>query len=122
MASRNFSRKQALEKEIKELHVEVAIAAAGAPTLTHKLGVTSVTRDSAGVYIITLDDKYVRLCMVHVKQVAAVAQDLTFQIEAETVSTTKQITIQCKAGAVETDPSSGSKLLIKLELKNSSVK
>jgi hypothetical protein len=120
MASRNFNRKQALEKEIKELHAEVAIGASGAPTLVHKLGITSIVRDTQGVYELTLDDKYIRLCHFHVIQLQAAAQDLTFQLESEDVASTKKIKFQCKAAAVETDPSSGSKLLIKIELKNSS--
>lgn len=120
MASRNFNRKQALEKEIKELHAEVTIGASGAPTLVHKLGITSIVRDSAGVYEITLDDKYIRLCNFQVIQLAAAAEELSFQLESEAVASTKKIKFQCKAAAVETDPSSGSKLFIKIELKNSS--
>ena len=72
------------------------------------------------MYILTLDDKYIRLCNFQVVQIAAAAQDLTFQIESESVASAKTIQFQCKAAAVETDPASGSKLLIKIELKNSS--
>ena len=119
MASRNFNRKQALEKEVKELYAEVAIGASGAPTLTSGLGIASVTRDSAGVYIVTLDDQYVRLLSFHVTQLAATAEDLTFQIESDNSSNSaKTIQFQSKAAAVETDPSSGSSLYIKINLKN----
>lgn len=122
MASRNFKRKQALETEVKELHAEIAIGASGAPTLSQGLGIASVTRDSAGVYIITLEDKYIRLMSLDVMQLAATAEDLTFQIESEDVAGAKTIKIQCKAAAVETDPSNGSILYIKMDLKNSSAK
>lgn len=123
MANRNFNRVQALAKEIKFLHGKVAIGATGAPTLNvnNSLGIASITRDSAGVYILTLDDKYNSLVDFKVMQIAAAAEDLTFQIESETVSTTKIIKFQCKAAAVETDPSNGSTLLIAIALKNTSV-
>jgi hypothetical protein len=121
MASRNFSRKQSLEKEIKEIYARVNIGASGAPTLQDGLGVASITRDSAGVYILTLEDKYTRLMHIDVKQLAAAAEDLTFQLEAQAVSTTKTITFRCLAAAVETDPSSGSVLYVKMDLKNTSV-
>lgn len=119
MASRNFNRSQNLEKEVKSLFAEVAIGATGAPTLTSGLGVASITRDSAGVYIVTLEDKYVRLMHVHVMMLEATAEDLTFQVESEDVDGEKTIQFQCKAAAVETDPSSGSVLLIKVDVKNS---
>jgi 6-phosphogluconolactonase (cycloisomerase 2 family) len=123
MASRNFHRVQSLTREVKSLFAKVAIGASGAPTLNTNLsvGVASITRDSAGVYEITLDDKYNNLLHVHVVQLEATAEDLTFQVESDTVSTDKKLKIQCKAAAVETDPSDGSALLIKIELKNTSV-
>lgn len=121
MANRRFNRKQALEREVKELFADVAIGATGAPTLTTGLGVASVTRDSAGVYDITLEDKYNSLLHVSVIQLEATAEDLTFQVESEDVADTKVVRIQCKAADTETDPSDGSRLLIKLDLKNTSV-
>lgn len=51
----------------------------------------------------------------------ATAEDLTFQVESEDVSSAKTIQFQCKAAATETDPSNGSVLLVRAELKNSSV-
>ena len=123
MASRNFQRMQSLTKEVKHLHVKVAIGASGAPTIDDniKMGVASVVRDSAGVYEITLDDKYVALVDVSVMQIAAAAEDISFQVESDTVAVDKKLKIQCKTAAVETDPSDGSVLLIKIALKNTSV-
>lgn len=121
MASRNFSRKQSLEKEVKEIYARVNIGASGAPTLQDGLGVASITRDSAGVYILTLEDKYTRLMHLDVKQLVAAAQDLNIQLEAQDVSSAKTVTFRCIAGAVETDPADGSVLYIKLDLKNTSV-
>ena len=121
MANRNYNRKQALEKEVKELYLDVAIGASGAPTLTRGVGIASITRDSAGVYDITLQDAYMRLMSVQVTQLVAAAEDLNFQLESETVSTTKVIRVRCTTDATETDPSSGSRLLVQINLKNSSV-
>ena len=124
MANRNFNRYQALEKEVKVIYAEVAIGASGAPTLSSAgLGVASVSRNSAGDYDFVLEDKYTRLMHFGVTQEAASAEDLTFQVKSEDVAgSTKTINFVCKAAAVETDPSSGSKLFIRIELKNSSVK
>lgn len=120
MANRNYNKYQALEKEIKAIYLEVAIGATGAPTLTKGLGVTSIARSAAGKYTVTLDDKYTRLMFANVIQENATEQDLTFQIDDETVATTKLFKFICKTAATATDPSSGSKLYIKLELKNTS--
>ena len=124
MASRTFHRQQSLTREVKTLHGKFAVGASGAPTLdaTLSMGIESVTRDSAGVYIITLEDRYNDLLDFHPTLEAAAAEDLTFQVESETVNTTKTITFQCKAAAVETDPSNGSTIRFKIELKNTNIK
>jgi hypothetical protein len=105
------------------LYAYVDIGASGAPTLNanKSIGVASISRDSAGVYIVTLDDKYNSLLHFNVMMLEATAEDLTFQVESEDVNGAKTIQFQCKAAAVETDPSNGSVLLIKIDLKNSSV-
>ena len=121
MANRNYNRKQALEREVKEIYAEVAIAGSGAPTLTRGTGVASVTRDSAGVYVLTLQDKYTRLMHASVTQLVAAAQDLNTQLEAEDVASAKTVTFRCVEAGVETDPDSGSVLYVSLQLKNSSV-
>lgn len=121
MANRNWNRLQALEKEVKHLHADVSIGSSGAPTITKALGIASIARDSAGVYTVTLDDKFMRLMDFRVTQLVASAEDLKFQLVAESVSSAKTVQFRCIAVGTETDPSSGSRLLIKLELKNSSI-
>lgn len=123
MANRNFHRVQSLAREAKMLFAKVNIGASGAPTLVanSSVGIASISRDSAGVYIVTLDDKYNALLHFNVMMLEATAEDLTFQVESEDVAGAKTIQFQCKAAAVETDPSDGSVLLIKIDLKNSSV-
>lgn len=123
MANRSFHRVQSLAREVKTVYGRVSIGATGAPTLdtTNSIGVASVSRDSAGVYIVTLQDKYNALLHAQIMMLEATAEDITFQVETEDVASAKTIQIQCKAAAVETDPSDGSVLLLKFDLKNSSV-
>lgn len=122
MANRNFNRYQALEKEVKVIYAEVAIGASGAPTLSRGTGVESIVRNSAGLYTLTLQDKYNRLMHSDIKQLVSAAEDLQFQLVAEDVDNAKTLQFRCVTAAVETDPSNGSILFIKLELKNSSVR
>lgn len=120
MAARNWNRVQALEKETKHLYGKVTIGASGAPTLVQSLGFASVVRNSAGNYTVTLQDKYVALMSVKVSYIAAVAEDLSFQVSAEAVKTAKTIGLLTLTGGVATDPASGDILLIEVVLKNSS--
>lgn len=119
IANRNFNRRQALEKEVKDLYAAVAIGATGAPTLTSKVGIASIARTSAGLYRLTLEDKYVSLKNFAVALVAASAEDLIFQVKAEAVAgAVPYIDFLCLASAVATDPASGDVLLVKIEVKN----
>lgn len=123
MANRTFNDAQALEKEVKSLYVKIAIGAAGAPTLTKpgSLGVASVVRTAAGTYTVTLEDAYPALLGFEAINLNGTAQDLQFQLKAETVATTKTIQFFCLTGATATDPASGSVLYLGLSLKNTSV-
>ena len=72
MASRNFSRMQALTKEVKVLFAEVTIGEAGAATLGDSIGVASVAL-AGGVYTITLEDNYVDMLHADIQVEDAVA-------------------------------------------------
>jgi len=123
MANRNFNRKQALEKEVKEIYAKVAIGASGAPTLnaSQSIGVASVSRTSAGLYVLTLQDAYMRLMDAHICVVTPSAEDIVSNVSAEAVATAKTVTFRTTAAGVATDPASGDTLLISLQLKNSSI-
>jgi len=121
MANRNFNRFQALEKEVKSLYAQVSIGASGAPTVVKALGITSVVRNSAGLYTITLDDKYNRLMSVQVTVVAPTAEDLVVHLAASDVASAKTVQVRCLAAGVAADPASGDSLLIRIDVKNSSV-
>lgn len=121
MASRSFNRKQALEKEVKEIFALVSVGASGAPTLTTGYGIASITRTSAGLYQITLQDKYVSLKFFEGILIKSSGEDIRFQLKAESVVSAKTIDFFTLTGASATDPSSGSKMYIKIEVKDSSV-
>ena len=123
MANRNFGRKQALDKEIKEIYAKVTIGGSGAPTLVaaSSLGVASISRTSAGLYVLTLQDKYMRLNHASVAIVTPTAEDIKSHVSAEDVASAKTVTFRCDAAGVATDPASGDTLLVSLQLKNSSV-
>ena len=122
MANSTFHRVQSKVRELKILTAKVSIGASGAPTLTSSDGVASIVRDSAGVYIVTLDEKFNELHGFHPMLLEATAEDLTFQVESEDVDGAKTIQFQCKAADVETDPSDGSALLLTILVKNSGIK
>ena len=127
MANRNFNRYQALTKEVKALFAQVAIGATGAPTLNApaSLGITSVVRNSAGNYTITLDDKYNDLLQItQSRELASGAPGAVggMVVRSEAVDSAKTIVIEFvdSAGA-PIELVSGTLLRLKLDLKNSSV-
>lgn len=124
MANRTFQDVQALEKETKHLYVKATIGSSGAPTLVNpgSLGIASIARTSAGLYKITLTDAYPTLLMVKSTLLSSTAEDLTFQVKAEAVATTKTIDLLTLTSGTATDPASGDTLLIEIVLKNTSVK
>jgi hypothetical protein len=122
MANRNFNRKQALEKEVKEIYAKVTIGASGAVSATDALGVASVVETSTGVYTLTLQDKYMDLMQASVSIESAAAQDLTAQVQSQDVANAKTVVIRTSdSTAAVAEPSSGSIIRVKLDLKNSSV-
>lgn len=118
MASRNFHRAQALEPEVKSLFATVTIGASGAVTSTVSAGVATVAKSATGRYTVTLQDKYVRLLHVSVVHINATTEDLQWHVTAEDVANAKTIGLVAHDAATDTDPASGTKLLIKIDLKN----
>jgi len=111
------------QKSIVQVHIKVTIGATGACTLdaASSLGVASITRTSAGLYVITLRDKYTALMNAQFVSLDNAIQDLTFQVNAETVASTKTITLWTLTGATATDPTDTAILYGTITLKNSSV-
>ena len=120
MANRNFNDMQALEKEVKKLYAEIAIGASGAPTLTAGLGISSVSRNAAGDYTLTLADNYDKLLGFNGIIEDTSAEDITFQIDTEAVAS-GTIDFYTKTADTATDPSDGSSLWVEVTVRNTSV-
>lgn len=120
MASRNFNRKQALEKQCKELYAKLTFGASGAVTMTTGYGITSVTKSNTGDYQILLADKYVSLKYFDGILLKSTGEDIRVQVKAQDVVSAKTIDFYTLTGANATNPSSGAVMFIKIELKDTS--
>jgi hypothetical protein len=116
-----YNRRQALEKEVKDLYAKVTIGATGAPTLTLGIGIASIARNGAGDYTVTLQDKYPSLKFFEGVHLKSAAEDLNFQLKAESVASNKTVRFLTVAGASATDPANGDVLYLKFELKNTTI-
>lgn len=125
MANRRmFQFRYSLERDIVELFAKVAIGGTGAPTLSLGKGIASISRVSAGIYDITLQDNFNVFLGCDVNFIASsgspAAPDVS--VTSEAVSTTKVIRIQCNDAdtPAATDPGSGETMLMRITLRNSS--
>jgi hypothetical protein len=86
------------------------------------LGVASIARNSAGLYTLTLQDKYMSLSQASISIQSAAAQDLHAQLQSEDVAGAKTVVFRTQdSAAAVADPASGSVIRLCLDLKNSSV-
>lgn len=125
MNRRTYQIHSAFEALTVRLFMNVAIGAAGAPTLTsnQNKGIASITHNSAGNYTIVLQDKYTRLLSAQCVSLAAAtadAPDMTV-LDDGSADASPSITIELSAAGTPTDPASGEVLLIELCMKNSSI-
>lgn len=121
MANRNFNRRQALEKEVKDLYAEITTAFLGVPTLLSGVGIESVIQNATGDYTIKLQDKYTALKYFNAVMLSDTPLDHTIQLHSESVASDREVRFLFISGGVPQDPVTDCRLLIKLELKNSSV-
>lgn len=111
---------------VVELFAQITYGSTGAPTLVaaNSKGVTSISRTSAGLYVLTLDDKYNKLLGFTLNQLSTGAQAAPIvNLKAQTVTTNKTLTFQYLAinNSSATDPASGESCFIQITLGNSSV-
>lgn len=106
------------------LFVKISFGASGDPTLVtsggFSKGIASVSRTSAGLFVVTMSDTYnylVGLKGCFVASGGPAAPDVS--VNAESVASAKTVTINTMAGGVNTDPANGEVLLLEIELKNS---
>jgi hypothetical protein len=132
MANRFFnSAFYSMVKNPVLLFARVTIGGTGACTLvaSGSKGVSSITRTSAGLYVLTLQDVYVGLISCHAVRTLAsgIPAAPGYSVVSNTVTTTKTITVQFSGATasgdttlVATDPSSGTTLDFQIWLSNSS--
>ncbi len=121
MSVHTYNRRQAIEKEVKDLYLKVSFGASGAPTIVSGYGFVSITRNSAGDYSVVLDQKYYSLKFVEGIFLWSTAQDIRLQLKSEAINASNTFSFFTLTGASATDPSSGNSLLLKVEVKNTSV-
>lgn len=128
MANRRFNSQfqYGFERMPVRLCGHVTFGAAGAPTLdpNNSMGIASISRTSAGLYVITLQDVYNKLLGLDLSQLSTGPQAAPIvNLKAQTVSTAKTLTIQYLAidNSTATDPASGEQLFLRVILSNSSV-
>lgn len=128
MANRNYSRVQALEKEVKVIFAKVQVGAAGA--VADSKGLASAVKESAaGQYSIALEDSYVKLLHASVTVIASAGSDVATveileddaDIDAKIIAGTP-IKIQCYDETLTAvNPASGTVISIALHVRNSTV-
>lgn len=126
MANRRMQQfRYSMEYNVVDLFAVITIGGTGAPTLTIGGGIASVSRTSAGLYVITLSDTYAKLLHVATQAVSSTSAQAApmCTVVSETVATNKTITLQYRAidNSTATDPASGEILLVKIALRNSSL-
>ena len=129
MANTYFRSQFLYQKEAMpvRLYMHVTFGAAGAPTLERGQGITSIVRNSAGKYTITLADNYNRMLGVNMMQLAGASPQAApvKQIVSQAVSTAAAPTVIVQYYAIDnstaTDPASGEELYMEIALGNSSV-
>lgn len=126
MANRHFqNHMQHVIHEPVCLFLEFTVGASGAPTLVDNGGISTIVRDSAGRYTVTLQDHYYSLLRVDFERPR---EDADPQVWGHVVSedvnntTTPVIVISYKVeGGTETDPNQSSRCCAGVWLKNSAV-
>jgi hypothetical protein len=131
MANRNFfSNSYSLEVDNVTIWCEINVGASGAVSSSSGLGIASVTKEStAGQYTIALSDSYNKLLHANIVVLDDTNSDPTTvaiigRVLSEAVSSSSPaIVIQGVAldDGAAANFASGAKLLVKIELRNSSV-
>jgi len=111
---------RSLERETHTVKMIVSIGAVGAPTVDRGKGVSTVVRNGAGDYTITMLQKWALVMGLRVTLVDNTARDFTFQAANDAMAASKTIDLLALTGGVATELPSGSKLLVEMDLRNAS--
>jgi len=129
---RAFQFQYSLERDLFNIYAIVTIGAAGAPTLeSTSKGIKSVTRSSAGDYVVNLSESYYKLMFAEaiVKNAAGIPVSSSVGIKADSSTSTTAPSVELvfsgptaagNTALIATDPASGDKLFIKFIFRNAS--
>lgn len=125
MANRLFQQfRNSLEKQVVELWVKASIGSTGAVTLdaANSKGVSTMVRNSAGKYTITLQDTYQKLLETSCTQLISTglltAAEFAVVSEAVATAAAPTVVVQFAAAGVATDMASGTVVRIRITLSN----
>lgn len=125
MANRNlFQFQYSYQRDLVHIFAQVSFAAAGAPTLVSGKGVASITRNSAGLYTIQLQDSFAGVMQIDHKPLLAAGAPAAPLMVIRSVSNINDLSApSVQVGftdetGVATDPASGEQVLIHITLKN----
>lgn len=109
-----------------EIFVSWDVGVAGAVGTVRGNYVTSVVLAGAGLYTITLDDRYQQLygCRAIVMAISGAAEDLYCQLAAYNPSpaaTGSTVQVECMTGNVQTNPAATDEIFVALTLSNSTL-
>lgn len=113
------------EPGIVTIYGKISFGATGAPTLVsgQNRGISTIVRNSAGNYTITLMDSYVRTLGVshnYLESTAPAAPALFMTADNVATLATPTIIVVTNAAGTATDPANGDVMMIRIDLKNSS--
>jgi len=112
-------------KAVCTLYFKVTFGASGAPTLATTNGgyISSIVRNSAGDYTITLADNYNALLDVNYvfNSGSSAPAAPAMWVKSDAIAASKTLRVVFNTGGTATDPASGEVLLMNIVCKNSSV-
>jgi hypothetical protein len=105
------------------LRMQVSFGSSGAPTISSGgMGISSITRNSAGDYTILLSKKFANLMMLNSMMISSSAPAAPeLRVKADAVASAGSLEIVFSAAGVATDPASGEKVLLEIVLNDSSL-
>lgn len=121
-----------LEIDVVTLFAAAAVGASGAPTLnaTGNRGITSLVRNSAGNYTLTLDDTYNTVLFADVKVVhsstdnptsaGVLCEQVAWNAQASGGGTVQFCFVSTSTGSA-TDPANGATIYVKVDCRKSSI-
>jgi hypothetical protein len=122
MANRRLNQfRYAFEAAVNDIFMDVTFGSSGAPTIARGKGVTSIVRNSAGDYTITLQDNYNGLSMIKHTFINATAPASPSMYVKTNSITSGSVRIVFNSAGTATDPASGERVLIQISGRNSTV-